>query len=191
MRKLTNVCDGFGTQPTPHLYKRPLPHLRGRPSPLTRVKYSTSFHCVPSLPLMHINNLLSPHSAEARAHATEYGTDWDSSALDETVVALCASYRSFERYLSGEHLFILPRTRRELESILRRYSTDAIHNAIAKSRGTLAAGGYSRVCHLAVNSIEEVLNTGDNVNYLLALHTPTESPTPHEQDPTMRSTATT
>ncbi|KAJ7781229.1 hypothetical protein B0H16DRAFT_611800 [Mycena metata] len=141
---------------------------------------------------MHINNLLPQNSAEARAadHTTEHGTDWNANALDETVVALCASYRSFERYLSGEHLFILPRTRRELESILRRYSTDAIHNAIAKSRGTLAAGGYSRVCHLAVNSIEEVLNTGDNVNYLLALHTPSESSTPHEQDP-MRSTATT
>ncbi|KAJ7904526.1 hypothetical protein B0H14DRAFT_2663271 [Mycena olivaceomarginata] len=129
---------------------------------------------------MSIDKFLAPHSREARAHfhATENGIDWDVSGptIDETIVAHCASYRSFERYLSGEHLFILPQTRRELESILRRYSTDAIHNAIAKSRGTLEAGGYSRVCHLAVISIQEVLNTGDNVAYLLALHKPTESP---------------
>ncbi|KAJ7179125.1 hypothetical protein C8R46DRAFT_1211730 [Mycena filopes] len=147
---------------------------------------------------MHISNLLAPHSAEARAHshATENDTDWDATAsspttTDETVVALCASYRSFERYLSGEHLFIPPRTRRELESILRRYSTDAIHNAIAKSRRTLAPGGYSRLCHLAVDSIDAVLNTGDNCTYLLALHAPKDSEsTPHEQE-SMRSTATT
>ncbi|KAJ7890790.1 hypothetical protein B0H13DRAFT_1512564, partial [Mycena leptocephala] len=102
----------------------------------------------------------------------ENGIDWDATGptIDETLVAHMASYRSFERYLSGEYLFILPQTRGELESILRRYSTDAIHNAIAKSRGTLEAGGYSRVCHLALNSIREVLNTGDNVAYLLALH---------------------
>ncbi|KAJ6539358.1 hypothetical protein B0H19DRAFT_1178631 [Mycena capillaripes] len=98
---------------------------------------------------MDISKFLSPHSPEARAHihATENDIDWDANGptIDETVVAHCASYRSFERYLSGEHLFILPQTRRELESILRRYSTDAIHNAIAKSRGTLEPGGYSRV----------------------------------------------
>ncbi|KAF7352780.1 hypothetical protein MVEN_01244600 [Mycena venus] len=139
----------------------------------------------------HINKFLAPHSAEARAHfhATENGMDWDVSGptIDETIVAHCASYRSFERYLSGEHLFILPQTRPELESILRRYSTDAIHNAIAKSRGTLEAGGYSRVCHLASNSIREVLNTGDNVAFLLALH---KESNPREEGPT-RSIATT
>ncbi|KAJ7682792.1 hypothetical protein DFH06DRAFT_1162147 [Mycena polygramma] len=134
---------------------------------------------------MDINKFLAPHSAEALAHiqATEDGIDWDANGptIDETVLAHCASYRSFERYLSGEHLFILPRTRRELESILRRYSTDAIHNAIAKSRGTLVTGGYSRVCYLAINSIQEVLNTGDNVAYLLALHAQQES-TPRDEE---------
>ncbi|KAJ7771375.1 hypothetical protein DFH07DRAFT_734705 [Mycena maculata] len=128
---------------------------------------------------MDISKFLAPHSAEARAHShvTENDTDWDTAGptIDETVVAHCASYRSFQRYLSGEHLFILPRSRRELESILRRYSTDAIHNAIAKSRSTLEAGGYSRACHLAENSIREVLNTGDNVAYLLALHAPKDT----------------
>ncbi|KAJ7276412.1 hypothetical protein B0H12DRAFT_1227549 [Mycena haematopus] len=139
---------------------------------------------------MSIDKFLAPHSPQARAHfhATENGMDWDISAIgarvEETVVAHCAAYRSFERYLSGEHIFILPQTRRELESILRRYSTDAIHNALAKSRGTLEPGGYSRMCHLASDSIEEVLNTEDNVAYLLALHAPTEAPTRKEESPT-------
>ncbi|KAJ7228656.1 hypothetical protein GGX14DRAFT_346230 [Mycena pura] len=121
-----------------------------------------------------IHKFLAPHSAEARAHthAQENGLDWGTAdpTIDETLLAHCASYRSFERYLSGEHLFILPRERRELESILRRYSTDAIHNAIAKSRCALQPGGYSRVCQLAADSIQAVLNTADNVAYLLALH---------------------
>ncbi|KAJ7433854.1 hypothetical protein B0H11DRAFT_1968799 [Mycena galericulata] len=143
---------------------------------------------------MDISKFLAPHSAEARAysHVTENGTDWDTAGptIDETVVAHCASYRSFERYLSGEHLFILPQTRRELESILRRYSTDAIHNAIAKSRSTLEAGGYSRVCHLAINSIQDVLNTGDNVAYLLALHAPKDTNPREEEGPTRAITTT-
>ncbi|KAJ7180096.1 hypothetical protein C8R43DRAFT_971654 [Mycena crocata] len=135
---------------------------------------------------MDINKFLSPHSAEARAHThvAENGTDWEPS-IDETVLAHCASYRSFERYLAGKHeIFILPGTKWELERILRRYSTDAIHNAIAKSRSTLEAGGYSRVCHLAINSIQEVLNTGDNVAYLLALHAPAKDNASREEGPT-------
>ncbi|KAJ6515884.1 hypothetical protein C8R45DRAFT_957954 [Mycena sanguinolenta] len=139
---------------------------------------------------MSIDKFLAPHSPQARAHfhATENGMDWDISAIgarvEETIVAHCAAYRSFERYLSGEHIFIFPTTRRELESILRRYSTDAIHNAIAKSRGTLEPGGYSRLCHLAIDSIDEVLNTGDNVAYLLALHAPKDSSPRREESPT-------
>ncbi|KAJ7429609.1 hypothetical protein FB451DRAFT_615107 [Mycena latifolia] len=142
---------------------------------------------------MDINKFLAPHSAEARAHhVTENDTDWDATGptIDETVLAHCASYRSFQRYLSGEYLIILPRTPRELESILRRYSTDAIHNAIAKSRSTLETGGYSRVCHLAAKSIQEVLNTGDNMAYLLALHAPTDTSPRAGEGPT-RSMATT
>ncbi|KAJ7095395.1 hypothetical protein B0H15DRAFT_110891 [Mycena belliarum] len=143
---------------------------------------------------MDISKFLAPHSAEARAHIhlTENGIYWDAAGptIDETVVAHCASYRSFERYLSGEHLFIPPRTRSELLSILRRYSTDAIHNAIAKSRSTLETGGYTRVCHLAAKSIQEVLNTGDNVAYLLALHAPKDL-SPREGEAATRSITTT
>ncbi|KAJ7638823.1 hypothetical protein FB45DRAFT_903934 [Roridomyces roridus] len=135
---------------------------------------------------MNISHLLPQHTAEAKAHehVTENDIGWDTTAtIDETVLALCSSYRSFERYLSDEHLYIIPRSRNQLESILRRYSTDAIHNAIAKSRNTLEAGGYSRVCHLATISIRQVLETGDNVAYLLALHAPNDV-NPHKEEPT-------
>ncbi|KAF7301697.1 hypothetical protein MIND_00735200 [Mycena indigotica] len=136
-----------------------------------------------------MERLLSPHSAEARAHlhATENGIDADHEStrpqIDERILAYTAAYTGLERYLSGEHLFIVPRTRPQLESILRRYSTDAIHNAIAKSRSTLNEGGYSRVITLAVESIRAVLNAGDNEAYLLGLHSPQSSPTTQDGPP--------
>lgn len=121
-----------------------------------------------------MDHFLAPSTPEALAHShlTENVFNWDTEHLstDETLLAGCASYQAFNRYLGGTDLFLLPRSRSELESILRRYSYDAIHNAIAKSRSTLERGGYSRACHLAEKSIEGVLNTGDNVETLLALH---------------------
>ncbi|KAJ7283641.1 hypothetical protein C8J57DRAFT_1293136 [Mycena rebaudengoi] len=119
-----------------------------------------------------MDRILAPKSAEALAtQFIENASDWDVSGtnIDESLIA------SYASYLSGEHLFILPRTRSELESVLRRYSYDAIHNALSFSRTTLVAGGYSRVCDLAINSIEQVLNTGDNVPYLLSLHVQKDS----------------
>ncbi|KAJ7068284.1 hypothetical protein C8F01DRAFT_1117596 [Mycena amicta] len=136
-----------------------------------------------------MERLLAPHSQEARAHlhAIENGIEKTDPSMkpqiDETVLASCAAYRGLERYLSGEHLFILPRTRRELESILRRNATVEIHNCIAKSRSTLEAGGYSRVVTSAAESIRAVLNTADNEAYLLGLHSPQESPSPQEGPP--------
>ncbi|KAF9462659.1 hypothetical protein BDZ94DRAFT_1260932 [Collybia nuda] len=123
-----------------------------------------------------MDKFLAPHTPEATAH-TQLSDNWfswdsDHPSVNETLVAGCASYRAFERYLSGADLFLHPRTRTELESILKRYSYDTIHNTIAKSRSTLQPGGYSRVCHLAEKSIRDVLNTADNVTYLLALHNP-------------------
>ncbi|KAF7332218.1 RFX-type winged-helix domain-containing protein [Mycena kentingensis (nom. inval.)] len=66
--------------------------------------------------------------------SSENGVEDLESRLDETILAQCASYRAFEvstqptaptftshptkRYLSREHLIILPRTRRDLESVL-------------------------------------------------------------------------
>ncbi|KIY49243.1 hypothetical protein FISHEDRAFT_41702 [Fistulina hepatica ATCC 64428] len=126
-----------------------------------------------------MDKFLSPHSPEAQAHSqlaniwVTWDTDWDT----ESIVAGCASYAAFERYLDGSDLFIKPRSRRELEDILRRYSYDAIHNAISRSRKPLAEGGYSRVCHLAEKSIRDVLNTGDNALQLLAIHSPEKDST--------------
>ncbi|KAF8913909.1 hypothetical protein CPB84DRAFT_29277 [Gymnopilus junonius] len=117
-----------------------------------------------------MDKLLSPHSPEAAAHnhLSENIFDWhtDQPSVDESLISGCASYRAFMRYLSGEDLFLLPRNRSELESILRRYAYDAIHNAIASSRSPLQTGGYSR------KSIRGVLNTDNNVEVLLALHQP-------------------
>ncbi|KAF9057568.1 hypothetical protein BJ165DRAFT_1397816 [Panaeolus papilionaceus] len=121
-----------------------------------------------------IDQLLAPHSPEAAAHThiTENRWNWhtDHPSFDESLISGCASYCAFERYLGGQDLFLLPRSRAELESILRRYAHDAIHNAIASSRSALQTGGYSRVCHLAEKSIRAVLNIGDNANILLKIH---------------------
>ncbi|RDB22728.1 hypothetical protein Hypma_010189 [Hypsizygus marmoreus] len=133
-----------------------------------------------------MDKFLAPHTPEATAHThlSENWFNWDSDhpSINETLVAGCASYRAFDRYLSGADLFLRPRTRSELESILKRYSYDVIHNAIAKSRSTLQPGGYSRVCHLAEKSIQDVLNTADNVSYLLALHAPHSTRPSHDAE---------
>lgn len=87
-----------------------------------------------------MDRLLAPHSPEAAAHNhityvsfiafyspsanlfffSENYLDWhtDQPSVDESLVAGCASYRAFDRYLGGNDLFLLPRTRSELESVL-------------------------------------------------------------------------
>ncbi|KAI9566470.1 hypothetical protein HD554DRAFT_2323067 [Boletus coccyginus] len=122
-----------------------------------------------------MDRFLAPHTSEAIAHShlTENWFTWDQHhpSFNETLVAGCASYQAFNRYLSGSDLFIVPRSRSELESVLRRYAYDSIHNAISISRRPLQVGGYSRTCMLAEKSIRDVLNTNDNAEVLLALHT--------------------
>lgn len=123
-----------------------------------------------------MDRFFAPNTSEALAHThlTENWFTWDQDhpSFNETLVAGCASYQAFTRYLSGSDLFIMPRSRSELEGVLRRYAYDSIHNAIAVSRQTLQRGGYSRTCSLAEKSIRDVLNTNDNATVLLNLHVP-------------------
>jgi len=133
-----------------------------------------------------LDRFLAPNTQEAAAynHLTENWPTWhtDQPSVDESLISGCASYRAFDRYIGGRDLFLLPRTRIELESILRRYAYDAIHNAIAISRSPLQTGGYSRICHLAEKSIRDVLNTGDNAEILLVLHQPKAMTSNHDVD---------
>lgn len=90
----------------------------------------------------------------------------DHPSLNETLIAGSAAYQAFDRYLVGTDLYLLPRSRTELEAVLyvisgllflapvpmltcgscrRRYAHDAIHNTIAQSRAEISAGSYSRV----------------------------------------------
>ncbi|KAH9938625.1 uncharacterized protein B0H18DRAFT_968049 [Fomitopsis serialis] len=97
-----------------------------------------------------MERFLAPQSPEALAHnqLNENWFSWDIEhpSLNETLIAGCATYEAFKRYLSGSDLYLLPRTRTELENISKRYAYDTIHNAIAKARSPLERGGYSRVC---------------------------------------------
>ena len=54
------------------------------------------------------------------ASDSENWISWDIEhpALDETLIAGCAAYKAFARFLAGKDLFILPRTRDELASVL-------------------------------------------------------------------------
>ncbi|KZT12741.1 uncharacterized protein LAESUDRAFT_668644 [Laetiporus sulphureus 93-53] len=121
-----------------------------------------------------MDRFLAPHSPEAMAHShlTENWFSWDTEhpSLDETLISGCATYEAFKRYLSGSDLYLLPRSRAELESILKRYAYDTIHNTIAKARSPIERGGYSRTCHLVEKSISKVLDENDNVSFLLDLH---------------------
>ncbi|KAI0087686.1 hypothetical protein BDY19DRAFT_892613, partial [Irpex rosettiformis] len=100
---------------------------------------------------------------------------WDTEHPDsnETSIASFAFYQAFARYLDGSDLYLHPRSRSELEAVLRRYAYDAIHNMIARARSEISRGGYSRMCHLAEATITKVLDENDNAAYLLALHRPT------------------
>ncbi|KAI0068864.1 hypothetical protein BV25DRAFT_1910601 [Artomyces pyxidatus] len=122
-----------------------------------------------------MDRFLAPHSPEAVAHfhVTENSYSWDmeQASLNEAVIAGCAAYQALSRYLSGADLVFVPSTRRELESTLRRYAYDAIHNIIATARTSLQPGGYSRTCHLSEDSIGNMLNNSDHLDALLALHT--------------------
>jgi len=131
-----------------------------------------------------MDRFLAPHTPEAIAytHLTENWFNWDAEhpSLNETLISGCASYQAFNRYLAGLDIYLVPENRPQLERVLRRYSYDAIHNAISKARSSLERGGYSRICHLAEKSISNVLDTGDNVSYLLALHNPVSDGGKHD-----------
>lgn len=45
---------------------------------------------------------------------------WDTEhpSLNETLIAGCASYQAFSRYLNGSDLYLMPRSRNELENVL-------------------------------------------------------------------------
>lgn len=115
----------------------------------------------------------APHTPEARAHShIQENTHWeaDQHSLNETLIALSASYQALSRYIGGDDIYLMPRSTSELESKLRRYAYDAIHNMIAQSKSPLERGGYSRVCNAAEQSIRSVLSTNNNAADLLALH---------------------
>ncbi|KAI6106417.1 hypothetical protein EV401DRAFT_2273594 [Pisolithus croceorrhizus] len=127
----------------------------------------------PQAPLHGLDSSLQPPlKAMAHSHLTENWFSWDQDhpSFNETLVAGCASYQALIATSPTSDLLIVPRTRSELQSVLRRYAYDSIHNAISVSRQTLQPGGYSRICGLAEKSIRNVLSKDDNTEVLLALH---------------------
>jgi hypothetical protein len=62
----------------------------------------------------------SRHYVTHVAYFSENGPAWhtNTSAVDESLMSDCASYSAFNRYIGGKDLFLLPRTRIDLESIL-------------------------------------------------------------------------
>ncbi|KAF5333354.1 hypothetical protein D9611_002602 [Ephemerocybe angulata] len=141
-----------------------------------------------------MDKFLGPHTHEANAHNhfLENWFNWhtDHPHMDEALLSGCATYRAFQRYLSGDDIYILPRNKFELESILRRYAVDAIHNAISQSRSPMQTGGYSRICHQAEKSIRDVMHTDNNVQILLALHRPNNGSSAIDASPTDHAIST-
>ncbi|KAG6376107.1 hypothetical protein JVT61DRAFT_2079 [Boletus reticuloceps] len=140
-----------------------------------------------------MDRFLAPHTSEALAHShlTENWFTWDQDhpSFNETLVAGCASYQAFNRYLSGSDLFIVPRSRSELESVLRRYAYDSIHNAIAVSRRPFSAVVTAEhVCWLK-SLYCGVLNTDDNAEVLVALHTANRRTQPSTSDRALAATS--
>jgi len=120
-----------------------------------------------------MDRFLALHTPEAKAYNhIQENSHWeaDHHSLNEALIALCASYAAFSRYISGADLYLMPQTTVDLERILVRYAHDAIHNTIAQSRSPLERGGYSRVCNTAEKSIRSVLYANNNAIDLLRLH---------------------
>ena len=85
----------------------------------------------------YMDRFFGPHSTEAIAYnsltcatlsfcgalnltfSSENGLTWDSDhSVDEGLLAGCVAYQALNRFLTGADLFILPRSRTELDSIL-------------------------------------------------------------------------
>ncbi|TDL29507.1 hypothetical protein BD410DRAFT_779922 [Rickenella mellea] len=126
-----------------------------------------------------MDRYLAPNTPEAQAHLfIKENSHWEDEqpSVNETLIAFCASYAALARYVSGEDIYLMPRNAKELEATLWRYSHDAIHNTIAYSKSPLQLGGYSRICHIAEQSIGKMLSTNDNAAELLALHRRVDEP---------------
>lgn len=88
----------------------------------------TTQEAVANTHLTYVSNLLpvtTPHTKFFFANPllcliSENWPAWatDQPSVDESLISGCASYRAFERYISGKDLFLLPRTRSELENVL-------------------------------------------------------------------------
>ena len=75
-----------------------------KPRPTTTLCQSRPFVSSASDSLPHSENWYNWHT--------------DHPHLDEALLSGCASYRAFQRYLSGDDIYLLPRNKFELESIL-------------------------------------------------------------------------
>lgn len=121
-----------------------------------------------------MDRFYSQNTPEYRAHARirdDALWECEQSSFNETLIALGAAYQALARYIGGADIYLMPRSAAELESKLRRYVYDAVHNTIAQSKSPLEVGGYSRVLSIAEQSIRSVLTTGSNTQDLLNLHT--------------------
>lgn len=124
-----------------------------------------------------LSTFFAPDTPEAQAHArvSDSGNPWDYSvsigaSLNEQLLSLAAAYLAVNRYIHGNDLYIRPKTTRDLENVLRRYSVDAIHDYISLAKTPLSPGGYSRASSMAQQSIQSVLASQSNAQRLLQLH---------------------
>ena len=129
--------------PPPVLHSNHSPPHLPQPPPLVFLFLDT--HQPPSY-LSAMDRFLAPQSPEAQAHThltcvlflvaasfaaipsfdltppfyreNWFSWDQDHPSLDETLTSGCATYQAFQRYLNGADLYLVPRTRSELESVL-------------------------------------------------------------------------
>ncbi len=59
-----------------------------------------------------------PHNANTSRSENVFSWDTEHAASNENIIAGNASYQAFSRYLIGSDLYLLPRSRTELENVL-------------------------------------------------------------------------
>jgi len=119
-------------------------------------------------------------SAEYQANVLVAEGVWWNPKIGPTEIGHSAAYTALARYIKGEDLYLPPRNVWELRAVLRLYSDHVINSLFSQVRNLSpeyrTANAYARARQQCAMSLHAVLSPGNNLEILVALHTPPATP---------------